>query len=653
MTSWYRKRSGVAITVLAGSALMAALALNEIRFNTPSFDGAMNLQVPQSLATTGKYSTTYDAVDELILQTGPPLLLPIALAFRLFGISNWTAQLPNAIYLVGTCALLMLYASRLGGIFAAAAALLLVLATPNLFDLGLRVYGEIPALFFFLAALLLFDAWELPHEGRTTALLMGVCLGLAVLTKTVMFIAFAAVVLTVLVGAIVGLRRPGWREAAAFAAGSVGILGIFELFKLAHLGTTAYAAWWQMMLPAIGQQGGMTDQGQTLANFVSNLGARFSGLSLALGVPPVWLGLFLVSPYLLILLLLAAKKLRGSLFLLASMSGGYLAWWLLFTPLNRIWLRRIVNGILLHELLSVVALAAAVMLVRGAGRAARAGAVALAVAVILGAGAFSGYNLGKLEVRREPTPERVAAERLGKRIRELPEEAVIYGRGWWQAPVVSFFAGRSFEDLDWMPRDLFEADLEQRYFVVDQALAGLAKDELEGILARMEYEMIESVSDHSLLRMRRVYPYRPFAEDEERSDLKKLVNVVKDGYPYVRGLHDPAGGARWARRVAGVLLAREGEGCLKLRLFFPDLNGYPGGRLRLAVEVDDALVRETEVRSAGTWEAVLPVPRRGSEPRSAAEVEVGIDNWWRPAVGNFSQTGFLIEEAGFVDCGTS
>jgi 4-amino-4-deoxy-L-arabinose transferase-like glycosyltransferase len=668
---WLGKRYGTAATILGGSALIASLAVNEIRFNTPSFDGAMNLQVSRSLLTTGKYATTYDEVREFDprIQTGPPLLFPIALAFRTLGVSNWTAQLPNVIYLVGSCVLLMLYASRFGGIFAAVTVLLLILATKDVFDLGLRAYGEVPALFFFVAGLLLFGAWEeRPREGTRTALLVGACLGLAVLTKMVMLITFPAVILTLIAGPLVHLRRPRWREGAAFATGALGIVSSFELFKLSHLGTRAYIEWWQTTLTGIGKQAGMTDQGQPAAGYLANVALRFSELSQVLDVPRVWLGMFLVGPYLLILLLAATGRLRsaswrgsGSLLLLASMSGGYLLWWLVFTPLDRIWLRRVLDGVFLHELLSAIALSGAVMLLQGrggdergieSGRAARAGAGALAVALLLGVGAVLWCNLGELEVRRGPSDERVAAERLAERIRHLPKNAVVYGKGWWQAPVVSFFAGRDFKDLDWMARDLFEADLEQRYFVADRYLEELARDELDSILAGMDYEVIESVFDHSLVRVRRVYPYVPFVQGEGGSDARRLVNVAKDDYPHVRGLHDALEGGRWARRFAGVLLSRDGEECLQLRLWFPEISGYRGGRVRLAVEVDDMLVRELAISSGGNWEAVLPVARSGSGLRSVSEVEVGIDNWWQGSGGNFAQLGFLMQEVGFVDCGT-
>jgi hypothetical protein len=481
-----------------------------------------------------------------------------------------------------------------------------------------------------------------------------------------MVIAAAALALTLILGALLGLRRPRASELVALGAGTLGILGTFELFRLARLGASGYAAWWKLILPAIGRQAGVSGQGPPSASFLGSVMVRFSSLSLQLDAPRVLLGIFLISPYLLILLLAIAGKLSsadraaGSLILLASMSGGYLLWWLLLTPANRIWLRRVIDGVLLHELLSVVALAVALGIVRGRGpgeqgagngRFVRGVAGALAAATAVGMAAFAWRGIAAFEIRRRPTEERIAAERLAQRIRRLPPGAVVYGRGWWQAPVVSFLAGRHFADLDWIPDNVLETDLESNYFVADRNYSEAATEDLAGVLGRMDYQVIDKVFGHSLVRVRRLYPYAPFsAQERERPDLKGLVNVVEDDYPYVRGLHDVSGTSRWARRDAGILLRRGSEGCLKVSLWFPELSGYRDGRVDLAVEVDDVPVRQTEVMSGGSWQAVVAVPRAGLDTGRASEVELRIDNWWLSSGGTAAELGFLMQEVGFVDC---
>jgi 4-amino-4-deoxy-L-arabinose transferase-like glycosyltransferase len=112
------------------------------------------------------------------------------------GVSNLTAQLPNVLYLAGLCALLMLVACRYGRLLAGISALLLVLATRGLLDLGLRVYGEVPALCFFAVALVLLIEWEERPGGRWMAFLVGLGLGCSVLTKTVMLLALLAILVT-------------------------------------------------------------------------------------------------------------------------------------------------------------------------------------------------------------------------------------------------------------------------------------------------------------------------------------------------------------------------------------------------------------------------------------------------------------------------
>jgi len=54
-----------------------------------SFDGAMNAQVPLNLIKNFKYATSFDTIKEFdqIIQTGIPVLLPVAIFFKLFGVS--------------------------------------------------------------------------------------------------------------------------------------------------------------------------------------------------------------------------------------------------------------------------------------------------------------------------------------------------------------------------------------------------------------------------------------------------------------------------------------------------------------------------------------------------------------------------------------
>jgi len=192
--------------------LAAFLALYNLEGYPPfiSMDEGQKLQLPKNLVLHGKYAvltsegfgpfgggTGADAVN-----TGVTLMLPIALAFRVLGVSLGAARLVMAIYFIGTFAVLYLCARSLyGWQVALLASLLFLFAGPpwlNTVYLGRAVYGEVPALaFFFLGSWLWFRSFD--EKGPRRLLAASTFFGLASLTKDVFAPMLAAVFLGVYV----------------------------------------------------------------------------------------------------------------------------------------------------------------------------------------------------------------------------------------------------------------------------------------------------------------------------------------------------------------------------------------------------------------------------------------------------------------------
>ena len=150
-------------------------------------DGGM-MTLAKTLLTDGVYAVrsaegyqSFGAVQSV----GPTVILPVALSFKLLGIGLWQGRIVTAVYsLVG---LLLLYtcAAKFFGVRAAVAAVLFLLAASNaVYVLWSRyVLGDVPALAFFLAAVL---AWWRSIETKRIgwAILAGLLLGAAMLTKS-------------------------------------------------------------------------------------------------------------------------------------------------------------------------------------------------------------------------------------------------------------------------------------------------------------------------------------------------------------------------------------------------------------------------------------------------------------------------------------
>lgn len=185
--------------LLLGAILIFLAFYNLEDYPTTWFDEGAHMKVPKALVQKGVYAD-YD-VDGIrhygaTLGVGPTVLLPIALSFQVFGVGLWQARLIVALYLIASVLLFFRVARHFGGNGLAGVALALALGSPavDLVLLGRQVLGEVPALFFVVAALSLWlEAWEKASPARLIA--VGALLGLAAITKSQFFIAVAPAVL--------------------------------------------------------------------------------------------------------------------------------------------------------------------------------------------------------------------------------------------------------------------------------------------------------------------------------------------------------------------------------------------------------------------------------------------------------------------------
>lgn len=192
---------------LALTPLIILIAFFSITFFTTSmgYDDSYNLQVPVNLSTSGDYATNggqFTGEPKLFdpyISTGPTLLVPIALAFKTFGIGVWQYRLVTGLVFLAFMLLIVLTIREatkksknnlflvysMAGI---AAALIIGLDAHNVF---ISAMGEIMALAFMLASYMFIS--------RKYYSWAGLMLGLAVLTKTIFFIAVPFFMISVLV----------------------------------------------------------------------------------------------------------------------------------------------------------------------------------------------------------------------------------------------------------------------------------------------------------------------------------------------------------------------------------------------------------------------------------------------------------------------
>jgi hypothetical protein len=230
--------------LLWGGILLWALIAGASFYNLGNYptiwwDEAIFSETAANLVQHGHYAFTLQSPDRLSdldfrISTGPVVILPVALAYRLLGVRVLSGRLVAGAYLLCTFLALFLGARRLWGSRTALGAVALALVGTDVLYWGRSVLGDVPALgFFLLGTWLLIRTLE--GEGLLSCFLGGVCLGLAFDAKEFYGLAFLPPLFL--------LARQDWRhkgllvrESLAYGAGVVLPLLAYLVFKVFILG---------------------------------------------------------------------------------------------------------------------------------------------------------------------------------------------------------------------------------------------------------------------------------------------------------------------------------------------------------------------------------------------------------------------------------
>ena len=615
---------------LAGLAVVFALYVRYAATAYPSFDGAMNLNVARSVAEGHGYGFRYDNFFAFPAQTDGPFVLPAALIFRLFGITLFTSQLVSLLYLVGFGLAVLFLLRRLDAPpWLAAVTGIACMLMPGFSEYGLNGYGELPMLAWTLAALLAASAClRTPARTLTRPAFTGVLFGLAVLTKTIALLCvLPALAITTLLLATRRLRTdPGGRVAnpALRVCGLLAPVLGWELFRLASLGSIgAWCLWWQLQLGQVAHQSGAD------ATFNPPLLLAISVLHLHLlavmvGVPAGALVLWLVLPWGLAVWRLARDPLDASQRLLLTTllvcALLYFAWWLAITPTGMAWLRRILPGLLLQTCLIAALIAASLR--APATSTSRPRMLTPLMLTIIGL-----TELRMLILGAHPLPPTEMAQRrhditdVVAHLRALPGDAVIFGVGWWQAPVLSLFSDRTVMNFDrWSPARINV--LPDAYFLVDDAAINLGQPPLREVFSTTRLDPLLHTSDIGLYRIRSVDPTLPMRDPAPLTTGFEAGNEI----PHTIGWYPPGGGWAWVRRNSTIRIARTDQSRLLLDAAFWSELFPPGTSVRqLHVNAPPCIDQDVPIFGAGRHRIEIPLRCPPASTMTPLDVTLSID----------------------------
>jgi hypothetical protein len=153
------KPAGLALWLglLLGALILIGSFYNLANYPTIWWDEAIFSEVAANLVQHGRYAFTVQSPNQLVdfdfrISAGPAVILPVALVYKLFGVSLLSGRLVAGAYLVLTFLALFLGARRLWGSVTALLAVALAFLGTDVFYWGRSVLGDIPALGLFLCA---------------------------------------------------------------------------------------------------------------------------------------------------------------------------------------------------------------------------------------------------------------------------------------------------------------------------------------------------------------------------------------------------------------------------------------------------------------------------------------------------------------------
>jgi hypothetical protein len=168
---------------LLGILILIGSFYNLTNYPTIWWDEAIFSETAANLAQHHRYALTVESPNrfndlDFRISAGPAVILPVALAYKLFGVNLVSGRLVAAAYLVLTFLALFVVSRRLWGSFTALLAVALALLSTDVFYWGRSVLGDIPALGLFLCGLY-FLIRGLESRSFWPLVLGGVFLGLA------------------------------------------------------------------------------------------------------------------------------------------------------------------------------------------------------------------------------------------------------------------------------------------------------------------------------------------------------------------------------------------------------------------------------------------------------------------------------------------
>jgi hypothetical protein len=434
-----------------------------------SFDGGLNFGVVTNLLDGQGYSRYYGGYFPFSVESNSLFIFLAVLTHSLFGKSFFASQVPNIIAATLVFLLLFRWVQKNHGPWLALVSCLVLTLTPGFRIFSFGGYGELAAFFFVLLAVLGIDR-ALERQRSSLFLAAGFCAGAAISIKVISLVALPIVIFAPLLFAQAQLGK-GLTRSFITTCGVVLALSAWEAFRFASMGIEKWAYYWDLRIAEIGFRSGFGDRNAAGIEWTEKFYEHLEKLAGFYDLPTLAVGIA-ASVFILYFATIAAGFLvslwhpeltrrltRDRVFvMLGGLACAYLLWWLLLTPTEQAYLRRLYVGLLCAHL---VLLHYGLKVTRfGSHKKLRylAGAGFFCLALVYWTSMLPRVASHSASIKND-------TQEILDLMESLPEDAQIYGTGWFHAPQFAYYSGRKFEDLARMP--VSDIEFGNAYVVID------------------------------------------------------------------------------------------------------------------------------------------------------------------------------------------
>ena len=487
-----------AIILICFSLVLLAEYINYSDFNMISYDDGYNATVAANYAKYGEYRVSYPSEITFynMITTGETVLLPTALMYRVFGISNFTTCIVPIIYsLLAIWAIYVLliqcieHTNSILNIAVVAAVICLILSDRIYHHISTHLIGEAAALFFVIVAFILLQRYLKTQKERALGF-AGAAMAMAFLTKSSMiFIVVSFFGMLLLETIMKTISKKGFRN---FLIGFFAGFMILESFKIAQLGSKSnWITWWK------DEWSNMMDQsGESIEKTVSFL-KKFNYLESIFGRVNRYICVILlllpIITYIIILFCRMTHRVFGDSGLLTmSMAGicgdSLIIYFLLLGGNGLMYSRRHEVNALLVRLFAIYIVICVCKYFIGSYVREKTYpkviclisiiALLFAVPLIVSVNSIETNIKIYSDKENEDTYSAQLMKEFLAEINQLPADATLYTAGWWQEPNITLFLERDMHDIYELPDPEAET-FDNSYFIVGSLIHNIYLEDLE------------------------------------------------------------------------------------------------------------------------------------------------------------------------------